>query len=74
VVRSGIRTPRPARRRLTDRGIGIEQAAPVAFPLALVAAFAVRRTTDKYGHKTAARASGLVLAPAVSGALMSAAG
>ncbi|MEV5435918.1 hypothetical protein AB0K80_07760 [Streptomyces sp. NPDC052682] len=60
--------------RLTGHTIGIEQAALVVFPLALVAAFAVRRLTEKHGHRTMARASGLVLAPALLGAVMSAAG
>lgn len=46
----------------------------IVYPLALVSAFAVRRFTDKYGHGTAARTSGLVRAPAVFGAPMSAAG
>ncbi|NJP51287.1 hypothetical protein HCJ93_14695 [Streptomyces sp. SBST2-5] len=65
--------------RLSGHGVGIEQAALVVFPLALVAAFAVRRLsagggTGSAGRGTAVRASGLVIAPALLGAVMSAAG
>ncbi|GAA0654090.1 hypothetical protein GCM10009535_35850 [Streptomyces thermocarboxydovorans] len=60
--------------RLSGHGVGIDQAALVVFPLALVAAFAVRRLTAGGGRGTAVRASGLVIAPALLGAVMSAAG
>ena len=42
------------------------------FPLALVASFGVRRLTTRKGHETATRVSGLVLVPALLGAVMSA--
>ncbi|GAA1428443.1 hypothetical protein GCM10009601_41680 [Streptomyces thermospinosisporus] len=60
--------------RLSGHAVGIDQAALVVFPLALVAAFAVRRLTAGGGSGTAVRASGLVIAPALLGAVMSAAG
>lgn len=60
--------------RLSGHGVGLDEAALFVFPLALVAAFVVRRLTARYGHGTAARASGLVLVPALLGAVMSAAG
>lgn len=60
--------------RLSGHGVGLDEAALVVFPLALVAAFVVRGLTARYGHKTEARASGLVSVPALLGAVMSAAG
>ncbi|MFF6875280.1 hypothetical protein ACFY9S_08160 [Streptomyces sp. NPDC012474] len=60
--------------RLSGHGVGLDEAALVVFPLALVAAFVVRRMPEKLGNKTMARASGLVIVPALLGAMMSAAG
>ncbi|MEU1850513.1 hypothetical protein ABZ499_14875 [Streptomyces sp. NPDC019990] len=59
--------------RLSGHGAGLDEAALVVFPLALAAAFVVRRLTARYGHRTAAGASGLVIVPALLGAVMSAA-
>lgn len=60
--------------KLSGHGVSLEEAARVVFPLALAAACAVRRLTERHGHTTAARASGLVIVPALLGAVMSAAG
>ncbi|QCR50581.1 hypothetical protein D3C59_19985 [Streptomyces sp. SHP22-7] len=60
--------------RLTGGGVGIDEAALVVFPLALVASFAVRRLTARDAQRTTARVTGLVVVPALLGAVMSATG
>ncbi|KFG72667.1 hypothetical protein [Streptomyces mutabilis] len=61
--------------RLTGGGgVGIDEAALVVCPLALVASFAVRRLTARDAHRTTTRAAGLVVVPALLGAVMSATG
>ncbi|MCT7356003.1 hypothetical protein N4P33_28190 [Streptomyces sp. 15-116A] len=60
--------------RLSGHEVGLDEAALIVFPLALVAAFVVRRLTERHGHAAVARASGLVVVPAVLGAVMAAAG
>ncbi|MFJ7292434.1 hypothetical protein [Streptomyces collinus] len=59
--------------RLSGHGVSLDEAALVVFPLALVAAFAVRRMPEKLGNAIVARATGLVIAPALLGAMLSAA-
>ncbi|CAL9319677.1 hypothetical protein [Streptomyces sp. SudanB91_2054] len=60
--------------RLTGGGVGIDEATLVVFPLALVASFAVRRLTARDAQRTTARVTGLVVVPALLGAVMSATG
>ncbi|MFH9438373.1 hypothetical protein [Streptomyces rochei] len=60
--------------RLTGGGVGMDEAALVVFPLALVASFAVRRLTARDAQRTTARVTGLVVVPALLGAVMSATG
>ncbi|MFE1587493.1 hypothetical protein ACFW6Q_17620 [Streptomyces sp. NPDC058737] len=60
--------------RLTGGGVGLDEATLVVFPLALVASFAARRLTAGDAHGTTVRVSGLVVVPALLGAVMSAAG
>ncbi|MBQ0883024.1 hypothetical protein TR631_31130 [Streptomyces rochei] len=60
--------------RLTGGGVGIDEAALLVFPLALVASFAVRRLTARDAQRTTARVTGLVVVPALLGAVMSATG
>ncbi|MEV8244379.1 hypothetical protein AB0R01_11495 [Streptomyces rochei] len=60
--------------RLTGGGVGIDEAALIVFPLALVASFAVRRLTARDAQRTTARVTGLVVVPALLGAVMSATG
>jgi hypothetical protein len=60
--------------RLTGGGVGIDEAALVVCPLALVTSFAVRRLTARDAHRTTTRVTGLVVVPALLGAVMSATG
>ncbi|CAL9567627.1 hypothetical protein [Streptomyces sp. enrichment culture] len=59
---------------LTGEGVRIDEAALAVFPLALAASFAVRRLTAKNARGTTVRLAGLVVAPGLLGAMMSAAG